>query len=373
MLTELSSFKFIITTFLLVSIGNVAFAQNPSSKVKFWNPQQSDVSYIEGQGWLGEMVGNYNRLPLKMKGVVGERLWQLSQNSAGLKIRFKTNAQEIIVRYVVNQEFDMPHMPATGVSGLDLYAKTAKGEWLWAAGKFHFNDTITYKFQHILTKEYDSKELEYQLYLPLYNTVSWMEIGVQESAFFQPLTPRQHFPIVIYGTSIAQGACASRPGLAWTNILERKLGMPVLNLGFSGNGKLEKPLLNLMSEIDASLYVLDCLPNLTKIPKDELEELIYNAVVSLKKQHPETAVLLTAHGGYTEENLSDIRKLEYENANKALDAAFKRLKKNKINQIYMLSKNELGQGIETMVDGIHPNDLGMMLYAEGYFQKSIKF
>lgn len=64
------------------------------------------------------MVGNYNRLPLKMKGVVGERLWQLSQNSAGLKIRFKTNAQEIIVRYVVNQEFDMPHMPATGVSGL---------------------------------------------------------------------------------------------------------------------------------------------------------------------------------------------------------------------------------------------------------------
>ena len=227
MLTELSSFKFIITTFLLVSIGNVAFAQNPSSKVKFWNPQQSDVSYIEGQGWLGEMVGNYNRLPLKMKGVVGERLWQLSQNSAGLKIRFKTNAQEIIVRYVVNQEFDMPHMPATGVSGLDLYAKTSKGELLWAAGKFHFNDTITYKFQHILTKEYDSKELEYQLYLPLYNTVSWMEIGVQESAFFQPLTPRQHFPIVIYGTSIAQGACASRPGLAWTNILERKLGMPV--------------------------------------------------------------------------------------------------------------------------------------------------
>lgn len=92
-------------------------------------------------------------------------------------------------------------------------------------------------------------------------------------------------------------------------------------------------------------------------------------MVSLKKQHPETAVLLTAHGGYTEENLSDIRKLEYENANKALDAAFKRLKKNKINQIYMLSKNELGQGIETMVDGIHPNDLGMMLYAEGYFQK----
>ena len=70
-------------------------------------------------------------------------------------------------------------------------------------------------------------------------------------------------PIVVYGTSIAQGGCASRPGLAWTNILGRKLDRPVINLAFSGNGKLEKELIELLSEIDASLYVLDCLPNLT--------------------------------------------------------------------------------------------------------------
>lgn len=47
-------------------------------------------------------------------------------------------------------------------------------------------------------------------------------------------------PIVLYGTSIAQGACASRPGMAWGNIVSRSLEIPLINLGFSGNGKLEK-------------------------------------------------------------------------------------------------------------------------------------
>ncbi len=154
-------------------------------------------------------------------------------------------------------------MPATGVSGIDLYSKTIDGKWLWAAGKFSFKDTITYHFTNLLPNDQHVNNREYTLYLPLYNSVKWMEITVPKAALFKSLPVRKDNPIVVYGTSIAQGACASRPGLAWTNILGRKLDRPVINLAFSGNGKLEKELIELLSEIDASLYVLDCLPNLT--------------------------------------------------------------------------------------------------------------
>lgn len=134
----------------------------------------------------------------------------------------------------------MPHMPATGVSGIDLYATDNNGQERWCAGNYSMGDTIVYNFRGLSYAAKSGNGFEYQLFLPLYNSVSWMEIGVPADASFRFLPVSQEKPLVIYGTSIAQGACASRPGMAWGNILNRKLGHPVINLGFSGNGKLKK-------------------------------------------------------------------------------------------------------------------------------------
>ncbi len=117
----------------------------------------------------------------------------------------------------------MLHMPATGVSGVDLYAKNSDGKWLWCKGNYSFADTINYNFRNITPNDnYHKMGREYHLYLPLYNSVEWMEIGTEEDALFEPIPIRKEKPIVVYGTSIAQGGCASRPGMAWTSILERK-------------------------------------------------------------------------------------------------------------------------------------------------------
>ena len=88
---------------------------------------------------------------------------------------------------------------------------------------------------------------------------------------FIPQSPEK--PVVLYGTSIAQGACSSRPAMAWANILQRSLGYPLINLGFSGNGKLEKEVLNYIIEQDARIYILDCLPNLTPNTEQEVTDL----------------------------------------------------------------------------------------------------
>ena len=70
-----------------------------------------------------------------------------------------------------------------------------------------------------------------------------MEVTVPKQSYFKPLPVRNDKPIVVYGTSITQGACASRPDSHGPNaILGRKLDRPVINLGFSGNGRLGKEL-----------------------------------------------------------------------------------------------------------------------------------
>lgn len=333
---------------------------------KYYDPAADPAIVIEGQAWPNEVKDFYDRLPARVEKNVRKPVWDLSKNSAGLQLRFVTDAPEIIVKYTVAGNFQMPHMPATGVSGIDLYAKDEKNNWLWAAGKFSFGDTIVYRFNNL-----SPIKREYILYLPLYNTVKWMQIAVPKENAFMPLPARKEKPIVIYGTSIAQGACASRPGMARTNILSRRLNTPVINLGFSGNGKLEPELIDLLTEIDAKVYVLDCLPNMTTayMPTNELKKRIVNAVLQLRSKKPFTPILFTEHDGYSDGAINPVRYKEYTEANRALDEMLDSLKTNGIQQIYLLKKEAINQDIETMVDGTHPSDAGMMRYANAYEKK----
>src|SRR6185312_3848447 len=249
-----------ILTLLLVTLSIHGFAQNQNDYT-WWNPAENSFPVVEGQGWHEGLKSFYDRFPSRAENTVRKDVWNLSQHSAGLYIKFESDAEDIIVRYVATNKtnYGMPHMPATGVSGVDLYAIDQSGKWVWAPGKFSFGDTITYHFVNMkVDPVFKSRPSEFRLFLPLYNGVSWMQIGVPQNKKFTPLALTKEKPVVVYGTSIAQGACASRPGMAWTNILERKLDRPLINLAFSGNGRLEQPVLDLINEIDAQLYVLDC-------------------------------------------------------------------------------------------------------------------
>lgn len=339
---------------------------------KWWNPDTSEFKVVEGRGWKDTIGFNYNRLPERAKESVRKQVWNLSKQSAGLSISFISNASNISVRYKVKGGYAMPHMPSTGVSGVDLYAKDSNGEWVWSRGRYHFDDTISYNFDKLNTKEpYHNKGKTYKLYLPLYNEIEWLEVGVDQESVFTPIPVRIEKPIVIYGTSIAQGACASRPGMAWTSILERTLDSPIINLGFSGNGRLEDEVLDLIAEIDAELFVLDCLPNLTRYSKDNSEFLYDRIIASVKKlreKYLKTPILLVEHSGYAEGSNSNEKLKEYSGVNKILQKAFTQLKKDNFQHIYMLSKAELNLGIDSYVDGTHPNDLGMQQQAIAYEQ-----
>ncbi len=363
--------KFKLVAIALLIQGFQAGFSQDQKEYKSWNPQSNAFPVLEGQAWPKEVKNYYDRLPARAENTVRRDVWNLSENAAGLGLRFRTNAQSIIIRYIATGAMQFPNMPATGVRGIDLYSKTIDGNWLWCSGKFSIGDTLVYRFSNLIANDENVSNREYTLYLPLYNSVKWMEIAVPGESMFEPLPVRIDNPIVVYGTSIAQGGCASRPGLAWTALLERKLDRPLINLGFSSNGLLEKEVLDMMAELNAKLFILDCLPNMVSpaFTGNELKNRITRAIQLLQSKRPGIPILLTDHAGYTDEGTNAVRRKEYQDANTAFREVFDSLIAVGVKNIYRLSKEEINQDIETMVDGTHPNDMGMMRYADAYEKK----
>lgn len=339
--------------------------------LNWWNPLENTFPVVEGQAWSQESDRHFNRLPSRAKEEVRQSLYELGTQSAGLLIRFRTNASSIFIQYQINNQknFALEHMPATGVSGVDLYAIDSEGRELWCAANRNYQDTITYSYEGLVSDtSYHSFGNEYRLFLPLYSKVEWLNIGIAESHYFEPLPVRKEKPIVVYGTSIAQGACASRPGMAWTAILSRSLDRPLINLGFSGSGFLDIPVIDLMTEIDAKIFILDCLPNLVERghTDEELKNIIINATKRLRSKRPEVPVLLVEHAGYTHGFTKPDAKTAYERVNRIQSEAFFDLKKRGIDKLYYLTNEDINLQQDDMVDGVHPNDLGMSHYAESY-------
>jgi lysophospholipase L1-like esterase len=331
--------------------------EETESKIEFYDAKEFAIigRFHEGDG--------YCRLPEEYKEQVRSDLWELSKNTAGVAIRFRTNASTIIARWKVLNNTVMGHMAPTGIKGVDLYAKV-NGSWQFV------NVGIPQGQENQFTLLLNGKEeyREYMLYLPLYDGIEALSLGVnREASISKPketsLISRR--PVVYYGTSIAQGACASRPGLAYTNMLSRKLNRAFINLGFSGNGEIEMPLGRVMASIDAALYVIDCNHNTDA-------EIIYPRTLALvrflKERKPDTPILLVEGFPYEHGYFNNQVFPEIEQKRKALYKAYLSLIESGFQEIYYRkAAGEIGLDHEGTVDGIHPNDIGMARLAESMF------
>ena len=302
---------------------------------------------LEGKGWTDLL---YDRLPAKAEGKVTPAVWGLSHDSAGMCFRFETDAETLQVRWTLTKtSLAMPHMPATGVSSVDLYVKAADGRWLFLPRKFG-EGVIGTSSTFVLP----AGRKACVLYLPLYNGIKSIELGVPEGRTFSKIHETRSKPVVVYGTSIAQGGCASRPGLAWIAIAGRNLDVPMINLGFSGSGKMEMEMADLLGELDPSVYVLDCLWNMSP---DMVSERMEPFVKRLRSLRPDVPILLVEEGSF--QNVSPTAK------GKLLRSIYEKLQAEGVGNLHFLSnEGMLGEDGEGTVDGLHPNDLGMMREAQ---------
>lgn len=350
--------KYLCCLTILV-LSEVSFCQQ---KINWYRPE-----FVEGI-CVTDTSSIFNRIPVEMKNQVRGEVWDLSRNSAGEYIHFKTSANQITVKYVLESKvFSFPHMPATGVSGLDLFALDANARWNWSAGKYHFGDTCRYVFSNLAPEKNNTGVSDFYLYLPLYNTVSWIAIGVEENTKFSFAEKSKKKPIVAYGTSILQGGVSSRPGLAWTNILGRNLDRTIINLGFSGEGILEAPIFDLMSNVDAEMYILDCMPNLTDASYEVVKDRVEYGVKKLREKNKLVPILFAEHAdAYIPFYMDKVEIDTNVKSSKVIARVFSELKLSGTKNIFMLTDKEIGFDINSTVDGSHPNDIGMMKYALAY-------
>ena len=336
------------------------------AQTQWFNPADAKAFVIHGQALSSEIAPAYTRLPQRAQADVSPALWNLSQQSAGLSLQFRTDAAQVTVKYVVTGNLAMPHMPTTGVSGLDLYTISRTGQWSREmASGYHFGDTCSFSFNMLRNGCSAGEALEYALFLPLYNGVKFLEVGIPEKCSMQWIPQSTEKPIVVYGTSITQGACASRPGMAWANILARKLNKPLINWGFSGNGKLETGMLNIVSEVDAELFILDCLPNLFKAPYiGELSKRITDAVMLIRSKQSAPIVLVDhASGSFDKGNLHT------QKANTISQETYKALQAAGVKNLHYITAQEINLAEDALVDYIHPSDYGMEQIATAYAKK----
>ncbi len=302
----------------------------------------------------------FDRLPSSAQQTVTSNVWNLSRDSAGMLARFSTDATAIHVHYkLLDDQLAMPHMPATGVSGVDLYARDADGRWRWVQVAKPNAQEVKAEIVAGLAPGYR----EYAAYLPLYNGVESLSIGVAAGSRFEGQTPRDK-PIVFYGTSITHGACASRPGMVHTAILGRWLDMPVVNLGFSGNGRMDQAVGDFLIQIDAAAFVIDCLPNMH--PADVTAKCV-PLVRQLRTARPNTPIVLVEDRRFTNDWILPSKRQFHSDNHAALAAAFQELQAEGVEHLHYIRGDELyGTDGEGATDASHASDLGFMRQAEAF-------
>jgi len=312
----------------------------------------------------------YDRLPISYKEKVREPVWDLSKASAGITVRFHSNSTSINLKWTVLNDLDMPHMASTGIKGIDLYTKY-NNKWRYVTTAGALVGLKTYQNKSIPADSINEYELiknmspdfrEYKLFLPLYDGVTKLEIGIDNNALINKASPNPVKPIVFYGTSITQGGCASRPGMAHTNIISRKLDVDCINYGFSGNGRMEMPIVELISDIDASFYVIECLQNMDS---EQVRERVRPLVDIIRTKHPLTPIVLVENMMYTTAFLDQTIETTLIQENEALKNEFdKIIKRGTPNIFYIKDNKDFLSDNEGTVDGVHLTDLGFLRYAD---------
>jgi hypothetical protein len=309
---------------------------------------------VEGLGFK-DLKSPYDRLPVRAENVVRKEVWNLSRDSSGVLVRFTAATKTIWARWTLTgKNLAGNNITAVASSGLDLYAKTDAGKWRWLGiGRPTQFPTNT----EPLANAIPATPREFMIYLPLRNAVTSLEIGVAKDAAISPGPSRRNAkPIVFYGTSITHGISASRAGMTHVAMLGRIFDRETINLGFSGNGKMEPEVTKFIAELDPAVFVLDCLPNMNAKDVTERAE---SCVKILRDAHPQTPIMLVEDRSYPDGWLIAARKKHNDDNHEAMKAVYARMKEEKIPNLYYLeADNLLGQDGEGTVDGSHPTDLG---------------
>lgn len=300
----------------------------------------------------------FHRLPYEVAKEVSEGVQALNFHTAGGRIRFATDSDYVGIVAHIHHESKGSKSSFVNSAGFDLYFED-KGEQRKVITFVPPYDVKDCYDGEIYIKENQMRE--YTLYLPPYGGVKQIYIALNQNAEVKPC--RDYIdapPILYYGSSITQGACACRPGMIYQNIIQRRLDYDYINLGFSGSALAEDAIANYIAKQKMSIFVYDYDYNAPDCAYlEQTHEKMFQIV---RKAQPDLPILCMSMpapsylGKQNQLERMEIVRKTYENAKKAGD-----------NNVYFIDgfefSKELGAGDDIFVDFGHPNDLGFFCMA----------
>ncbi|MBO9606256.1 MAG: SGNH/GDSL hydrolase family protein [Paenibacillaceae bacterium] len=324
-----------------------------------WHSPQEQPFQIAGFGWLREEA-RYRRLPAKPEWTIPDAVDQLANCTAGGQIRFLTNTGKLSLKVKLAGPANMYHMPATGQCGFDCYIDNRY------CSTTRYNHQLT-EYECVLFAEHERRTRLVTLNMPLYQGVEEVWIGLDpDASVASPPAYDNERKIVIYGTSITQGGCAMRPGMAYPNIMSRRINLEFVNLGFSGSGKGEPELARLCAQIaDPACFVLDYEANC--VSTELLAKTLPDFVSIYREKHPLTPILIVSRITYSHDAFNPEGARAHEERKRIQQGEVERRRQAGDGNIYFYDGDLLlGDGAEECtVDGVHPTDLGFLRMAEG--------
>ena len=336
------------------------------SGIKFHSPFEKPFR-LAGSAFQESLGHTFRRIP--MDTFISDTVDVLAWYTAGIQLQFKSTSKKVIIKARLKHGNIMHHMPQTGSSSFDLYVG---GPGNWQLKRSTRYDLHAQEFTTSLFESEVPGVREYLINFPLYNGVESVWIGLEEDCEIMPPTAwSSDQPVVVYGTSITQGGCASHPGGAWTNILSRWHNAEFYNFGFSGSGKGEPAAAEMLASIEnPRCFILDYEPNAHNTGiRNTLEKFLD----ILRSKHPEvpiTVISKTPHAstmlsfGANDdcEEVSEDCRLSRE-FQKELIARRRAAGDDKLYFVDGLKLLGIDWG-ECMMDGCHFNDLGFYRFAE---------
>lgn len=357
---------------LLISTAIAPVAIAADEPEKPWTYVDAQNLRIINHAFAGETERTYARLPRYVKDSIpeGRELWDRQQCSSGIGVRFATNSTRIGCKYTLYWDTHMIHMADTGLKGTDLYILEGDSVWRHVNTNRPYvkkdeNGNKTKLVESTYVSNLDGKMHEYVIYFPLYDGIEDFSVKVDSGAVITKGSPEvinANRRIVAYGTSILQGGCASRTGMAATNIIGRELNCEVVNLGFSGEGKQDTYVARAMATIpDVDVFLLDPVPNCTEMMCDTLT---YNFVKTLRALRPDVPIVMLEGPIYPYARYDSFFGKYLPKKNDAFRRNYERLKAENPNNLYYVTSEGLdGPEDDGTVDGIHLTDLGFLHYA----------
>lgn len=319
------------------------------SDIKFYNIKQEPFK-IHGAFYEN---GKFRRLPEAVAKSVSDGVYWLHSNTAGARVRFKTNSPYVAIYAKMSNIGKMAHFALAGSGGFDLYIKTDEEKYV---GTFVPPYDMTDGYESVIDL-LDKKERELVINFPLYSDVTELYIGISEKATLNAPTPyKVENPIVYYGSSITQGGCASRAGCTYQAILSRRLNVDYINLGFSGNARAEDEMIEYIKGLEMSAFVYDYDHNSPSI--EHLKKTHEKMFKAIRQSHPTLPIIILPRPKYTlnneEKKRARIIKATYKNA---IDSGDK--------NVYFIGGKSLMRLCKDdgTVDNCHPTDIGFFSMA----------